>query len=90
MTGAQRMSLRRGRTDDEIAGWHSSQISFMLSQAIHKDMRASFLAHYLRGLRPEILDILSDPNIYVGPEVQVGKLVVEAITIIRGKEDAKL
>ena len=89
-TGSQRMSLIRSRTDFELAGWHSSQIAFMLRQIIHKDMTYAFLGHYLRGLRSEVLDILVDAENWLPADKAIGEKVQEAINIIRGKEDAKL
>lgn len=89
-TGSQRMSLKRSRTDLELAGWHSSQIAFMLRQIIHRDMTYAFLGHYLRGLRPEILVILEKPENWLLADKSIGEKVQEAITIIRGKENAEL
>lgn len=90
ISGSDRMSLRRGRPDHELAGWHASQLAFMLRQVIHKDMTYAFLSHYLRALRPEILTILKDADNWHIVDKSIGEKVREAITIIQGEEDAKL
>jgi hypothetical protein len=82
ITGSDKVTLQRARTVDELQGWHQSQLEFMLVQVIRKANWPLFLAYYLRGLRPDVREVLGEGWLSSAKQHGIDRAVDEALTII--------
>lgn len=85
-TAADRIQVQRHRNIEELAGWHSSQLHFMLSQVVQPPQWPIFLGHYLRGLTYELRgELLARPEVLSDGPVRVG--VTTALNIIKEQDN---